>query len=169
MITKKEEKIDVASNNYKIAINSNIIKFQKLDEWLEKESKIFVKETVPDTKTYKKYKRGQIIKVDFGINIGSELCYTHFAIVITKNDSISSDIITIIPITSKTGKNRVNLGYLLNKAYPNSSKYNLICYANLTQITAISKKRIYQTKKNYICSTDILNKLDKSLIELYTK
>ncbi len=169
MITKEEEKIDIASDNYKIAFNSDNIKFQKLDEWLEKESKIFVKEIVPDNKNYKKYKRGQIIKVNFGINIGSELCYTHFAIVITKNDSTHSDIITIIPITSKNGKNRVNLGFILKEYYPNSSKYNLICYANLTQITAISKKRIYQDKKSYICSNDILNKLDKSLIGLYTK
>ena len=57
MITKEEEKIDIASDNYKIAFNSDNIKFQKLDEWLEKESKIFVKEIVPDNKNYKKYKR----------------------------------------------------------------------------------------------------------------
>ena len=53
MITKEEEKIDIASDNYKIAFNSNNIKFQELNEWLEK-SKTFVKEIVPDNKNYKK-------------------------------------------------------------------------------------------------------------------
>lgn len=166
---KPQEKIDIACNNYKLAFNSNTPKFQKLDEWLEKESKIFIEETTTKSKTYKKYQRGQLIKLDFGINIGSELCYTHFAIVITKNDSINSNIITIIPIISKKGKDRINLGKLLKEFYPNTTKYNLICYANLTQITVISKTRIYPTNHNCICSKFILDKLDKKLVEIYTK
>ncbi len=169
MITKEKNKIDKAFKNFNLVYNSGNIKFSTLDNWLEKESNIFVNEINYTTSFYKKFKRGQIIKVDFGINIGSELCYTHFAIVVTNNDSINSDILTVIPITSKRGNCRVPLGKLLHKSFPNSIKYNLNCYANLTQITSISKKRIFNSKKEYICDNDILNKIDTSLMVLYTK
>lgn len=168
MYTEVEDKIDIACENYKKAYESDNIKFNKLDNWLEKESNIFLEETHLKHKNYKKFSRGQIVKVDFGINIGSELCYTHFAIIITKQDSINSDIITVIPITSKKGRNRICLGKILHKAYPNSQKYNLDCYINLSQITSISKKRVFQDNKNYICKSDVLNKIDNALIQLYT-
>lgn len=163
------DKIENACQNFKIAKNSCNPKFQKLDEWLDKESSIFVLETKNEIKKYKKYFRGQIIKVDFGINIGSELCYTHYAIIITKCDSVNSEVLTVVLITSKYEKNRVKLGKILHEAYPNSSKYNLECYANLTQITTISKKRIFRDKKEYKCNNDILNKIDLELKKMYTK
>ncbi len=167
-VSTRINKIDTACNTFKKVQKSGYPKFNKLDEWLEKESNIFQNELISTKKTFKKLTRGQVIKVDFGINIGSEICYTHFAIVLNKNDSIYSDSITILPITSKYEKNRVNLGKLLHKVYPNSKKYNLTCYANLTQIRTISKTRIFQDKKNYICSNDILDKIDKKIVENYT-
>ena len=167
-ITTKTNKIDIACNNFKQVHQSNKIKFKTLDDWLNKESNIFLKEVNSKNKTFKKYLRGQIVKVDFGINIGSELCYTHFAIVITKKDSIYSDIITVIPITSKNGNNRISLGNLLHKAYPNSLKYNLKCFGNLTQITTISKDRIFRSNKKYICNDNILDKIDSALIAMFT-
>lgn len=164
----KINKIDNACKKYKQVHKSNNIKFNKLDQWLDKESDIFIKET-NNTKnaTYKKLKRGQLIKVDFGINIGSELCHTHFAIVINKIDSIYSDNITIVPITSKPGKSRINIGKVLHLIYPNSSKYNLDCYINVSQIKTISKTRIFQNNKNYICDNNILNKIDNEIIKMF--
>ena len=161
-------KIDIACNTFKQVHNSGVSKFHTLDSWLEKESNTFLSETVTQKHTYKKFVRGQVVKVDFGINIGSELCYTHFAIVITKKDSINSDIVTIVPITSKKGSNRVSLGKLLHKAYPNSLKYNLYCYANLTQIRSISKNRIFSKQKQFVCDPSILNKIDTTLVTMYT-
>lgn len=135
---------------------------------MDKESNIFEKETKINKTTFKKLRRGQIVKVDFGINIGAELCHTHFAIVIDKSDSIYSDNISVVPITSKVGTNRVNLGKLLHSIYPNSLKYTLNCYANVSQIKTISKTRIFQDKKNYICSDEILNKIDNEIIRRFT-
>ena len=168
MNTTVINKIDEACSRYKKVQETKYTKFHKLDDWLYKESIIFEKEVNEQKKTYKKLKRGQIIKVDFGINIGSELCYTHFAIVLSNNDSIYSDNIIVIPITSKKGKNRIALGRILNKIYPNSSKYNLICYANVSQIKTISKTRIFQDNKKYICSNDILNKIDDAVLKEIT-
>jgi len=102
MKTKIIDKIEEACEKYKKIQSTGIPKFVKLDEWLEKESNIFESETLKRNSTYPKFKRGEIIKVDFGINIGTELSHTHFAIVLNSDDTFLNDNITVIPITSKT-------------------------------------------------------------------
>lgn len=53
----------------------------------------------------KRYDRGDIIKVNLGYNIGSEEGGLHYAMVLNKNNAISSPVLTIIPLTSlKRGK-----------------------------------------------------------------
>lgn len=47
------------------------------------------------------YKRGNIVKVNLGFNLGSELGGVHYAIVIDNNNKHSSDTITILPLSSK--------------------------------------------------------------------
>lgn len=163
------EKIDNACDKYKEVNKSNYVKFNKLGDWLDKESTIYKKEVLKSQKNFKKLYRGQVIKVDFGINIGSELCYTHFAIVLNDNDTIYNDNITVVPVTSKKGNNRINVGKLLHKIYPNSIKYNLISYVNILQIKTISKSRILQDNKNYICDDEIMDKIDKEIIKHFTK
>lgn len=169
MDTKTKDKIDIACQTFKKIHKSKIDKFNKLDSWLEKESNIFYNETTIRNQQYPNFKRGQIIKVDFGVNIGTELSNTHFAIVLNSDDTNSNDNITVLPITSKNGYKRIYLGKLLLKAMPKTSKYNLSCYGFLTQITTISKKRIFMTNLNYICSDDILDKIDKNIKEFLTK
>ena len=162
------EKIDSACQKYKIVQKTNVEKFYTLGSWLDKESKIFSDETKNKKTTFKSLKRGQIVKIDFGVNIGSELCFTHFAIVLNKNDSIYSDSISIVPITSKSGKDRISIGKILHKVYPNSLKYNLNCYVNISQIKTISKTRIFQDNKNYVCDSNILDKIDNEIIKKFT-
>lgn len=173
MAIKVEEKdlIDLASDNYKAVNKSNVLKFKTLDKWLFKESGIFKKEIlVKKSKIlFHKFKRGQIVKVDFGINIGSELSYTHYAIVLNKNDNINNNCVLVVPITSKKGKNRVSLGKLLLDAYPDTKKYNLICYANISQIRTISKTRVFEDNKKYICKSDILDIIDNEIQNMYIK
>ena len=77
-----------------------------------------------------KYKRGQVIKVDFGVNIGSELSHTHFAIVLNSDDSTKNDNITVLPLTSKKGYKRINLGSLIKDI--TSSKYDNNTYGIVT-------------------------------------
>lgn len=55
-------------------------------------------------KKYWSFARGSIIKVDLGFNVGYELGGVHYAVVITKNDSIYSGTINVIPLTSKKDK-----------------------------------------------------------------
>ena len=103
-----------------------IKKFSYLGNWLEKQSSIFKKEA--DNEKYSNkpnFRKGQIIKVDFGINMGSELFNIYFAIVLNSDDN-------------------TNVGNILND-FKNDNKYSDEGYALITQITTISKKKIIDT------------------------
>lgn len=61
------------------------------------------------------YKRGNIVKVNFGFNIGAEYGGLHYGIVLDNNNSHNSPVVTVIPLTSiKNDKqahfNNVKLG-----------------------------------------------------------
>lgn len=162
MITKEEEKIDTACKKFKIVQKSNYPKYLKLDEWLEKESNIFEDETKGTSYNYLKYKRGQLINVDFGINIGTEISHTHYAIVLNSDDTIRNDNITVLPLTSKSGYKRINLGNIVmdnNKAI----KYQNKTYGIITQIKTISKKRVLLNSKKTICDKFTMDKIQNAL------
>lgn len=65
-------------------------------------------------RNYRAYSRGQILKVDFGFNVGHELGGVHYAVTITKRDSTRSGTLAVIPLTSfknkKINKYEVDLG-----------------------------------------------------------
>lgn len=115
---KERVKLDNAYINYYNIIDKNLpYKFSYLDEWLLKSSKLLLNETnnfeTEVNQTYRTYKRGTIIKVDFGVNIGSEMSQVHFAIVLNNYDNPKNNILTVIPLTSKPGKFNLNLDNLV--------------------------------------------------------
>lgn len=50
---------------------------------------------------YPKFQQGDIVFVDFGLNINHEFSNSHFAIVLNHNDSNKEDIINVVPLSSK--------------------------------------------------------------------
>ena len=54
-------------------------------------------------KQYITYRRGTVVLVDFGLNVGAELTGPHFGIVINKKDNPVSAKVTVVPLTSKEG------------------------------------------------------------------
>lgn len=168
MKTEIKDKIDDACKNFKEVNESNKIKFSKLDDWLLKESEEFKKEIKNTKQTYFKYKRGQVLKINFGVNIGTELSHTHFAIVLNNDDTRLTDNITVIPLTSKAGYRRINLGNLVSQEY-NSSKYKNDSFAIITQIKTVSKKRVLENDNKIICPKNILSKLDNAIKDYLTK
>ena len=163
------DKIDEACERYKKVQNSNKPKFVKLDTWLEKESNIFEQEINEKIQIFHKYKRGQIIKVDFGVNIGTEMSYTHFAIVLNDDDTKMTDNLTVVPLTSKNGYRRLDLGNIISKNFDINSKYKNNTYAYITQIKTISKKRVLLNDKKIICDNETLEKLDEEILKYLTK
>lgn len=162
------EKIDKSNIDYKYAYNSKNKKFTWLGNCLEKKAAIFKNEANKKINNKPNFKRGEIIKVDFGINMGSELCNIHFAIVLNSDDNNSVDNITVLPLTSKPGYKRLYLGDLL-KAFKSDSRYNKKSYALLTQITTISKNKIFDDDIRFCCNKDTLNVINTEIINFLTK
>jgi PemK-like protein. len=107
-----------------------------LSYWIEEYSKYHNQERTFSPKTLKKYKRGDIVKVNLGYNIGAELGGLHYCIVISKNDNMSFNTLTVVPLSSiKVGKvysfSTVDLGnelykLLLDKYNNESEKVKMI-------------------------------------------
>ena len=115
---KENSKLDKAFfNYYKILDKEMPYKFSYLDEWILKKSKKLLEEIdrIESNKEqlYRVYKRGSIVKVDFGVGLGSEMSQVHFAIVINNYDSNKNNVLTVIPLTSKKGKYTLDLGELI--------------------------------------------------------
>ena len=163
---------------------------------------------------YKTYKRGTIIRADFGVNIGSEMSQVHFAIVLNNYDNPKNNVLTVIPLTSKPSKYNLDLkNFVINKliekikkelvkigideefdigskklniedetkirklytvlTYYKGNKMNT--YACSSLITTISKSRILKPINEYDfvgkekCPKEVMDKIDKELIEKFTK
>ena len=55
-----------------------------------------------------KYNRGDIVQINLGFKIGRELGGRHFAVVIDNNNSMKSDIVTVVPLTSFKESGKLN-------------------------------------------------------------
>ena len=138
----------------------------------------------PEVKTFRRFKRGDIIKIHLGYRIGSEEGGLHFAVVLTPNDTTKNPVITVAPLTSLKNLEQLNhlypgdvfIGSVLLKqladkiqASPSSAvvrevsklKWGSIVLTN--QITTISKLRIYDPIRN----TDALSgiRLDRETMD----
>lgn len=143
---------------------------------------------------YERYKRGQIILVNFSPSTGSETSGKHLAIVLTKKDQPVNGVLTVIPLTSKNKKYYLPLGNILlpelsvhlNNEYEKMKiskfkhivdtylKMNKDSFAMVGNITTISKFRVvkpmgkYDPIKKFKVDDDILNKIDDELKRLFT-
>lgn len=200
--------------------NNNFKKANLLSYWFEDFAKYNLAEENFNPKLLKKYKRGSIIKVNLGFNIGNEEGGLHYCIVLDKSNALSSGTITVIPLTSikenkKYNSSTLNLGneiYInLKKICDNMSKklseeYEDIwkspaekvekfntdfkyikkgekeiskmkkgSIALVSQITTISKQRIYDPKTssdilaNLRVSDNTLDLIDSKIRELFIK
>ena len=75
-------------------------KADKLAFWLEDYVKFLEFEPQFKSTSLKRYKRGEILKVHLGYNIGSEEGGLHYAVVLDNDNSIYSPVITVVPLTS---------------------------------------------------------------------
>jgi len=78
------------------------------------------------------YKRGSIVKLNFGFNVGSEYGGLHYGIVLDNHNAHNSPVVTIIPLTSIKGDkemhpNSVDLGNEIYRAL--KFKYDTISKA----------------------------------------
>lgn len=92
------------SNYLDELIQSRDVKLQgkadKLCYWIEDRITFLNFEPNFSPASLRRYKRGEIIKVHLGFNVGSEEGGLHYAVVVDKNNPKSSPVVTIIPLTS---------------------------------------------------------------------
>ena len=158
------EKINKSFDIFKEIYNSKDFKFRNLGNFLERQANILKSEYKKTTLNKIKLKRGNIIMVDFGINLGSELSGIHFAIVLNNDDNYNVDNVTVIPLTSKPGYKRLKLGMILKRTVKNRKN----TYALITQVTTISKKKIIGKKFGYFVDNITMKKIMKALIYFFT-
>lgn len=104
------------------------------------------------------YKRGNIVKLNFGFNIGSEYGGLHYAIVLDNHNAHNSPVVTVIPLTSiKTDKalhkNSVELG---NEIYRSLK----IKYDTISKTLEEEQKEIFEV----LSMAETLHELTKSAI-----
>ena len=94
------------------------------------------------------FHRGEIIKVNLGFNIGSELGGLHYCVVLNKKDNPKNGVLNIVPLTSKKEnkkypKSCVNLGNelynILNKNIEKENKRLNELLAKLYDLEEIPK------------------------------
>ena len=92
------KRLDVSFNKH-IEL-SEYKKTHLLSYWIEDFSQYHDNEQNFNTSSLKTFKRGDIVKVNLGFNIGNELGGLHYCVVMNKNDSPYSGTINVIPLSS---------------------------------------------------------------------
>ncbi|MDO4285554.1 MAG: type II toxin-antitoxin system PemK/MazF family toxin [Eubacteriales bacterium] len=89
----------IATNDAGYLKKANLISY-----WLKSYSKyIQFEETFVPSKNIA-YKRGDIVKINFGFNIGAEYGGLHYAVVVNITNDHSSPVVTVVPLTSQKGR-----------------------------------------------------------------
>lgn len=118
MTKNKEEAIrtiiEYLDNCLMIGDETNLKRVNLISYWQKDYIRYIKEENNFNPVNLKTYERGDIIKVNLGFNIGSELGGLHYCVVIDKKNNRNSPVVTIIPLSSqkkdKINKNSIMLG-----------------------------------------------------------
>ena len=136
VIKNKKESIKCINKMLEGFINDPTEKHLKkanlISYWLKDYVKMIgFEETFNPTKNIA-YKRGNIVKVNFGLNVGAEYGGLHYGVVLDNHNAHNSPVVTVVPLTSmkdtkELHSNSVDLGNELYKSL--KLKYDTISKA----------------------------------------
>ena len=72
--------------------------------WIENFSMYIQAEETFTPQRLLRYSRGNVIRVNFGFNIGKEFGGLHYAVVVDNDNKRNADVLTVIPLSSTDGK-----------------------------------------------------------------
>jgi len=148
----------IATNN-----DVNIKKVNIIAYWLKDYINYIKEEKDFNPINLKTYERGDIIKVNLGFNIGSELGGLHYCVVIDKKNNRNSPVVTVVPLSSqKTDKINKNSVLLGNDIY-------VKLYDKSNQLLENSQIEIEENKKQLIIETKKLLETNADSDEIYIK
>lgn len=138
-------------------------KVNLLSYWINTYCRFIKKEKTFDASKNKVYKRGEIIQVDLGFRIGHEEGGLHYAVVLNKKDSPYSDILTVLPLSSKKeyttpNKFTIDLG---NEIYDKLHQKYMQKFNNSIQDVKVSPNPVYAGEKITIAFTVDTTEADK--------
>ena len=181
VIKSKNEAIkmmtDYLDNCLEIDNDTNIKKVNLISYWLKDYIKYIKDEKNFNPINLKTYERGDIIKVNLGFNIGSEMGGLHYCVVIDKKNNRNSPVVTVIPLSSqktdKINKNSIILGNdIYNKLVEKSNK---LLEDNKIEIKENKNKLLIEIKRlteNNATTDEIYlktNEIQKNIAEAYKK
>lgn len=99
------KKVNTLLESYINSADSSLLKKADLiSYWLETYSSYIDFESHFDSSRLIRYSRGNVIRVNFGFNVGKELGGLHLAVVLDNDNKQSADVITVLPLSSSNGK-----------------------------------------------------------------
>lgn len=140
VVTHKKKAIRKLGDMFEAFINNPDPRYLKKADlmayWIETYCDYIFDEERYDYTKVPKYKRGDVISVNFGFNVGSEHGGRHYAIVLDNDNLQSSKVITVIPLSSGTVEKTHNRDvYLGNELYDKlKAKYDKMCDDNEKEI-----------------------------------
>ena len=140
------------NNNIQISDMNLKDKYTEFEKSKLNESETLLYEISVKPNRFKRYSRGQIVKVKFGVNIGSEFSGDHYAVVISKQDTMLNPIIHVIPLTSQKHNYNIELDNLLyNEEEINKLKKLLVNEQDKNNIKKIKQCiKYYSNRKDKI-------------------
>ncbi len=144
------------NNNIQISNMNLKDKFTEFENSKLDESNTLLYEIMTKPTRFKRYSRGQIVKVKFGVNVGSEFSGNHYAVVISKKDTMINPVLHVIPLTSKKHNYNLRLGKLLYNKEKIDELYEILAKendnSNIKKIEACIKYYTNRKEKiSYAC------------------
>lgn len=137
-ITHKDsalKRLDISFNKHIEA--SEYKQSNLLSYWIKDFANYHDNEKTFSPNSLKNFKRGDIVKVNLGFNIGNELGGLHYCVVINKNDNIYSNTINIIPLSSAKEDKIYNPTTCINLG---DELYNSLCEKFEKEMSEVSSK-----------------------------
>lgn len=155
VIALKKDSIRFLNNTLEYYINNgNLRKAQLISKWIKEFSNyVRFEEKFNPTRNIA-YKRGDIVKVNFGFNVGSELGGVHYAVVVENENRHYANTLVVIPMSSVKSDSKI---------HPHDLLIGSEFYSTLkTSVEAKHKANVLETKR----ISHLLEVLQKTLIPL---
>lgn len=137
-----------------LAMDSNLKnkgKADKLSYWIKDWTKFLEYESHFNASRLRRYKRGEIVKVHLGYNVGSEEGGLHYCVVIEKENSKNSPVLTVVPLTSI--KQKTDLEHLR----PGEINLGNELFTNLNSKISFTQKKVESELDALINSSKVLD------------
>lgn len=171
IIKHKKKAIKKLNNTFEAFINSPKSEHKKKADliayWVETYSDYLLSEEKFDYTSIPKYKRGDIISLNFGFNVGSEQGGLHYAIVLDNDNKQSSRVITVIPLSSGDEKSTYERDVFLGNELHDklSAKYNKLNSQVENELSELNKM-VEVLNKSICVNVDTEENLQKDVLEL---